>query len=61
MNTFSNNTYSYCQVRIPQLYKRVSARLCGLDWLDGTVTDLQIIHWATLRHVYVLEIRHHAV
>ena len=33
MNTFSNKTYSYCQVRIPKLYKRVTARSYCLNRL----------------------------
>jgi len=50
MNTFSNKTYSYCQVRIPKLYKRVTAMSYGLNRLDDTMTDLQNIHWAKTRH-----------
>ena len=48
MNTFSNKTYSYGQVRIPKLYKRVTARSYSLNRLDGTMTYLLNLHWATL-------------
>jgi len=49
MNTFSNKTYSKCRVRIPKLYKRVTARSYCLNRLDETMTNLQNRHWATLR------------
>jgi len=42
-----------------KLYKRVTAKTYGVSRLDGTVTDLQNIHWATLRLVYILKTRHH--
>jgi len=51
LNTFSNTTYSYCQVNISKLYKRVTARSCRLNQLDDTMTDLQN---ATLHPVYIL-------
>jgi len=46
LNTFSNKSYSYCQVRIPKLYKRVNARSYRLYRLDGMMNDLPNIHWA---------------
>ena len=49
LNIFSNLTYSYCQVHIPKLYKHVTAMTCGLNRLEGMLTDLQDIHWAALR------------
>ena len=58
MNTLSNKTYSYCQVKIPKLYKCVTARSYGLD--DDTSSE-HTLGYATLRPVYVLKIRHHAV
>jgi len=61
LNTFSNEIYSHCQVRIPKLYNHVTARSYGLNRLDDTMTDLQNIHWATLLQVYILKTRHHAV
>ena len=48
LNTISNETYSYCQVKIPKLYKHVTAWIYGLNRLDGTMTDLQNIHQASL-------------
>ena len=48
INTFSNITYSYCQVRIPKLYKRVTAMSYVLNRYDDTMTDLPNIHLATL-------------
>ena len=46
LNRFSNKTYSYRHVKISKLYTHVNARLCRLNRLDGTMTDLQDIHWA---------------
>jgi len=40
LNTVSNTTYSYCQVSIPNLYKRVTAKLYALNRLDGMMTAL---------------------
>jgi len=48
MKIFSNKTYSYCQVKIPKLYKRVTARSKGLNRLYGMMADLQDIHWVEL-------------
>jgi len=61
LNKFSNKTYSSCQVRIPKLYKRVTARSYGLNRLDDTMADLQNIHYDTLRQVYILKTLHHAI
>ena len=33
LNIFSNKTYSYCQVNISKLYKRVTAMTYGLNQL----------------------------
>ena len=35
----------YCQVRIPKLYKRATARSYSLNWLDDMMTDIQNIRW----------------
>ena len=37
MNTLSNKTYSYDQVRIPKLYKCITAGSHGLIRLNGTM------------------------
>ena len=58
IHVFSNTTYSYCQVRIPKLYKRVTARSCGLNRLDGTMTGLQNIHWTTFLSAQCISSRH---
>ena len=50
LNTFSNKIYSpTVRSRFPSYttISDVTARLCGLNRLDGTMTDLQNIHWAT--------------
>ena len=52
LNTFSNKTYSLQSgqdSQAIQLNKHVTARSYGLNQLDGTMTDLQNIHW-----VYIL-------
>jgi len=56
LNTFSNKTYTFCQVNTPKLYKRNTTRSHGLNRFDGTMTDLQNIHtgYPTLRPVYIL-------
>ena len=56
LNTFSNKTYTFCQVNIPKLYKRNTTRSHGLNRFDDTMTDLQNIHtgYPTLRPVYIL-------
>jgi len=48
LSTLSNTPYSHCQVYIPNLYKHLTARACGLNRLDGTMTVLQDINWAKL-------------
>jgi len=47
LNTFSNKAYPCCQVKIPNIYKRVTTKSYGLNRLDDTMADLQTIHWAT--------------
>jgi len=58
LNKFSNKTYSYWQVNMPNLYKHVTARSYVLNRLDDTMTDLQNIHWATLRSTQCISWRH---
>ena len=41
LKTLNNKTYSHCQVNIHNVYKHVHGRSCGLNWLDGTMPDLQ--------------------
>jgi len=51
LNTFINKTYSYSDVNIPKVHKRVTAKSYGLNRLDNTITDRQNINWSMLRSV----------
>ena len=53
LNTVISTTYSYCQVNIPKLYKRVTARY-GLNRLDDMMLALQDIHCAMLRSAQLI-------
>ena len=63
LNTFSNTTYSYCQVNISKLYKRVTAMTYGLQsvrWHDDG-SSVYTLHYATLHPGYIQKTRHDAV
>jgi len=52
LKSISSKKSPYSQVNIPKLYKRVHEQSHGLNRLDGTITGLQYINWATL-HVTI--------
>ena len=51
-HTSATKHISFCQVKIPKLYKRVTASSYGLNRLDGTMTNFQNIHKSSNLYIY---------